>query len=243
MTASAFTKFDPRAFPESEERREAAAKAAKPAKVFDGLDPTLATLATLAAHGPQNENQDAGNSTTADYCRFGKYRKSEPTPAKVAKAAKVEPSDTTVELISWGEAQEERAAIVEHDGGAPRSWAEALARLDPARPPDDVPLRRWVQFIDDCGRFVDEGWADRASALGWGPYDLFGCDRDKPYARIDRAGLLWSLNGQMLLALTANAAAIATASGGSLTFRRCPNEPGRVLAWELPLDTVQKNRE
>lgn len=134
----------------------------------------------------------------------------------------------------WGEVEEERAAIAEYDGGAPRSWAEALARLDPARPPADVPSKRWVQFIDDCGWFLDEGWADRASALGWGPFDLFGCDRVKPFARIDRAGLLWLLNGQTLLALAANAAAIATASGGSLTFRRCPNEPGRVLAWELP---------
>jgi hypothetical protein len=29
------------------------------------------------------------------------------------------------------------------------------------------------------------------------------------------------------------AATIATASGGKLTFRKCANEPGRVLAWEL----------
>ncbi len=35
---------------------------------------------------------------------------------------------------------EERAAIIEYDGGAPRAWAEALARLDPARPP-----------VGDCG--------------------------------------------------------------------------------------------
>jgi hypothetical protein len=127
-------------------------------------------------------------------------------------------------------------AIAEYDGGASRSWAEALARLDPARPPDDVPLRRWFQFIDDCGRFLDEGWADRAVALGWGPFDLFGCDRFKPYARIDRMGLLWLLNAQKLLALGSDSAAISTPSGGSITFRRCPNEPGRVLAWQLSMN-------
>jgi hypothetical protein len=68
----------------------------------------------------------------------------------------------------WDEAEEERAAIVEYDGGAPRAWAEALARLDPARPPCDIPPKRWLCFIDDCGRFLDDGWLPCAEALGWG---------------------------------------------------------------------------
>jgi hypothetical protein len=156
-------------------------------------------------------------------------------PELLALLSSITPPTTEI----WGEAEEERAAIAEYDGGAPRSWAVAFARLDPARPPADVQSKRWVQFIDDCGRFLDEGWADRASALGWGPLDLFGCDRVKPFARIDRAGLLWMLNGQTLLALAANAAAIAMASGSSLTFRKCPNEPGRVLAWDLSTGTAQ----
>jgi hypothetical protein len=71
----------------------------------------------------------------------------------------------------WDEAEEERAAIVEYDGGAPRAWAEALARLDPARPPCDIPPKRWLCFIDDCGRFLDDGWLPCAEALGWGPHD------------------------------------------------------------------------
>lgn len=127
---------------------------------------------------------------------------------------------------------EERAAIIEFDGGMSRTWAEALARLDPARPPCDAPPKQWLQFIDDCGRFVDDGWAPRVDALGWTPTDLFGCDWAKPFSRINRAGLLWLLDGRKLLALAANAAAIATRGGGTLTYRRCPHEPGRVLAWE-----------
>jgi hypothetical protein len=128
---------------------------------------------------------------------------------------------------------DECAGILEFDGGVPRAWAEGFARLDMGQPPADVPPKRWIQFVDDCGRFLASGWAAKAETLGWGPLDLFGCDRVKPCARIDRAGLLWLLNGRKLLALTANAAAIATASGGSLTFRKIPNEAGRVLAWEL----------
>jgi hypothetical protein len=54
------------------------------------------------------------------------------------------------------------------DGGAPREWAKALARLDPALAPADVPPQRWTQFIDDCGRFLNDCWAERAAALGWG---------------------------------------------------------------------------
>jgi hypothetical protein len=127
---------------------------------------------------------------------------------------------------------DERAAIIEFDGGASRTWAEALAQLDPARPPCDTPAERWLQFIDDCGRFIDDGWAPCAEALGWTPLDLFGYDRAKPFSRITRAGLLWLLDGRKLLALATNAAAIATRSGGTLTYRRCPHEPGRVLTRE-----------
>jgi hypothetical protein len=62
---------------------------------------------------------------------------------------------------------------------------------------------------------------------------LFGCDRERPYARIDRAGLLWLLNGDRLLVLTESAATIETRTGARQTYRRKPNEPGRVLAWEI----------
>jgi hypothetical protein len=134
---------------------------------------------------------------------------------------------------AWGEAEEERAGIVEYDGGIPRAWAEGFARLHPDRPPGDVPARRWLQFVDDVGRFLDGGWAERAAALGWGPYDLFGCDRDRPFARIDRAGLLWLLNGDRLVALSENTATIETRTGARQTCRRKPSEASRVLAWEL----------
>jgi hypothetical protein len=133
----------------------------------------------------------------------------------------------------WTETYEESAAIAEHDGRAPRERAEAFARLDPAWHPGDVPHRRWLQFVDDCGAFLDSGWPTRAQALGWGPLDLFGCDRHRPFARIDRLGLLWLLNGRRIVALTVDSATIMTSNGGRLTYRRVPNDPGQVLVWEL----------
>ena len=134
----------------------------------------------------------------------------------------------------WGEAEEERAGIVEHYGNIPRAWAEGFARLDPDRPPGDVPLRRWQTLVDDCGRFLDAGWAEKVAALGWGPLDLFGCDREQPFARIGHAGLLWLLNGDKLVELTRHTAVIERRTGARQTFRRRPVAVGEiVLAWEL----------
>jgi hypothetical protein len=135
---------------------------------------------------------------------------------------------------SWSDEEQERAAIVELDGGTPRAWAEALARLDPTKPPIDVPPRRWLRFIDDCGRFLDLGWAPKAGALGWDPLDLFGCDRERPFVRRDHKGLLWLLNGGTVVQLYRDRAIIETLSGAQQTYRRRPVEVGRVvLAWEL----------
>jgi hypothetical protein len=116
----------------------------------------------------------------------------------------------------------------------PRQWAEALARLDPAQQRADVPVGRWRTFIDDCRRFIDAGWAARAAALGWQPHDLFGCDRLRPFARIDRAGLLWLLCGRKLLALASDTAVIETHTGGHQTYyRRSARTEDLVLAWGL----------
>jgi hypothetical protein len=133
---------------------------------------------------------------------------------------------------SWSEDDEERAAIVEHDGGIPRAWAEGYARLHPDRPPADVPAKRWQRFINDVGLFLDGPFCLFAAALGWGPLDLFGADRERPFARIDNAGLLWLLNGDKLIALSENTATIETRTGARQTFRRRLLAVGDVvLAW------------
>jgi hypothetical protein len=108
----------------------------------------------------------------------------------------------------WADAEDERAALVEEGAGCARAWAEALARLDATRPPGDVPAARWRAFIDDGGRFIDGGWCARAAALGWTPLQLFGCDRHKPFARIDHASLVWLLNGRELSTLSEGVAIV-----------------------------------
>jgi len=135
---------------------------------------------------------------------------------------------------TWTEGEEERAAIAEHDGGVRCAWAEGFARLDPNKPPANVPAKRWLRFIDDCGRFLDGGWANKAAALGWGPLDLFGCDRERPFARIDHLGLLWLLNGGTVVELHRDRAVLETERCARQCYRRRPVEVGRVvLAWQL----------
>jgi hypothetical protein len=116
-----------------------------------------------------------------------RLRASKPELLRLLTSSRLEarPAET------WSDAEEERAAIVEYDGGVSRPWAEALVRLDPTRVPPNVSQERWAQFIDDCGRFLDQGWATHAEGLGWGPLDLFGCDRERSPAEGDHAGLLW----------------------------------------------------
>ena len=115
----------------------------------------------------------------------------------------------------------------------PRAWAEGFARLDPDRPPGDVPLKRWQRFVDDVGCSSIARSAPSLRRSAGDRYDLFGCDRDRPFARIDQAGLLWLLNGDKLGALTENTATIETRTGARHTYRRKLDALGRVLAWEL----------
>jgi hypothetical protein len=70
--------------------------------------------------------------------------------------------------------------------------------------------------------------------MGWGPLDLFGCDRERPIARLDHAGLIWLLDGRSLHQLDHHQAVISLPNGGTQTYRRRPVESGSVvLAWEL----------
>ena len=128
---------------------------------------------------------------------------------------------------------EEPAALIEAGTKVPLAWLEGFARLNPDFPPADVPPRRWEQFVDDARRFLNGGFAERATALGWGALDLFGCDRDRPFARIDQAGLCWLIAGNRLMDLSQGAAIIETWTGARQAYRRKHGELGRVPAWEL----------
>jgi hypothetical protein len=92
--------------------------------------------------------------------------------------------------------------------------------------------KRWQRLVDDAGLFLDGPFSAVAAALGWGPLDLFGADRYKPFARVDQAGLLWLLDGNKLVAMSENTATIETPTGARQTYRRKPGAPGRAMAWD-----------
>ena len=71
----------------------------------------------------------SGGSDTVDTVRHT----TEPTPtvSESVKSVTAPPEPSAAERVVaiWGEADEERAAIVEHDGTIPREWADGFARF------------------------------------------------------------------------------------------------------------------
>jgi len=151
-------------------------------------------------------------------------------------------AQTLETVLTQTEAEGERAVVVEHDRNIPRAWAEGFARLDPDRPAGDVPRRQWLAFVNDVGRFLDSPFCAVAAAEGWSPYELFGCHGDRPYARIDCAGLLWLLDGSKLVELTATTAAIERPTGTRQTWRRKPVKPSCMLPWEIRVSGAADSR-
>jgi hypothetical protein len=115
---------------------------------------------------------------------------------------------------------EERAAFIEFDGGIPRMWAEALARLHPDRPPPEITPRQWWNFYNDSAKFIDR-WALQVAATGWTLSDVFGWDPRTPFQLISvRIGLGWHIDGGSVIDLTERAATIVRPNGQRLTVQR-----------------------
>jgi hypothetical protein len=112
-------------------------------------------------------------------------------------------------------------------------WAEGFARLDSDRPPADIPLNRWRQFLTDARQLIDAGTVAEAAEAGWMAHDLFGCDEEMPLARVDQWGLVWFVKGGRILSVLMSAAVIQTPAGVRQTYRRRDGALGRVPVWEL----------
>lgn len=59
---------------------------------------------------------------------------------------------------------EERAAIMEYDGGVPREWAEEFAGRLRQKRPDGVSDRQWEEFEVACAWMIDQLPAHREAA-------------------------------------------------------------------------------
>ena len=99
--------------------------------------------------------------------------------------------------------------------------------------PSGFPSRRWEQLRRDVTDFLVSPWAEEAARLGWTDLDMFGVDADRPYTRIDGLGLVPALDGCKIVALSADGATLETPGGARQSYRRKPDQPGRVLVWKV----------
>ena len=117
---------------------------------------------------------------------------------------------------------DERAAIAIHEGGVPEVYAEAFARLQTAQP-IGVDRSRWLEAIDDAGRFLDL-WGSEAERLQWSADDLFTTPLTRAIPKpsdLYTPGLCWLLDGADVDALDAVTASL----DDGRSFCRCTRPP------------------
>lgn len=115
--------------------------------------------------------------------------------------------------------------------GMPNEWFEGFGRLS-TMPPPDFPPTRWNLILADAAIFIDR-WGATAAALGWTTLDLFGVGKDAPYHRLDLMGLVPSICGKEVLAMTETTARLKCGDGTLQTHYRKPDQPGCVPLWDL----------
>ncbi len=125
-----------------------------------------------------------------------------------------------------------RAVLLAVPDGVPEEWVQGVGDLMVMPPHSAWSDEEWKTLQEDALRFLRE-LAGQAHRLGWDALDLFGTHRTAPTVRFDCMGLVPLLRGRAVLAITEDSAAIRTASGGSLTFRKRTSPPTeRCLVWE-----------
>ena len=155
---------------------------------------------------------------------------------------------------------EERAAIMEFDGGLPREEAEALAALGGkvdlslldtvpspwreecskllTRPaPRTIPQRRWDGIVGHTRALISpiSHHMENLAQYRWGLHDIFGCHPTAPEARIDYMGLLLLLSDRITLrGIYQGEILLNTVSGSLQRFQRPLGPlPGQVLLTQV----------
>jgi hypothetical protein len=72
------------------------------------------------------------------------------------------------------------------------------------------------------GRFIAQGWAEKARSHGWSERELFALP--ERWSRIDQCGVAWLVGERRVIEVTADGIAIETHSGSCLKFRRIGRE-------------------
>jgi hypothetical protein len=157
---------------------------------------------------PKSDPVEGSHSNNGDFDNFG-------------TGGTIENGRADDRYRSTGEVDErEREAVAIELGDVPSDYALAFAQIQ-AKCPAEVPRHRWEMFVNDAGLFLD-AWGEEAMRLGWSVDELFGLDPVMPMGRYDRMGLLWTLKGQQVVALTATEARL---SDGLAYYRKAVASP------------------
>lgn len=116
----------------------------------------------------------------------------------------------------------------------PSEWAEGAAKLRAMAPPAAVPPAAWTALLRASDRFLSEGHAAKAAALGWTALDVWGCHAHQPAQRL--AGAAWLIGDSEIAAIGPHTIGLRNSrSSSQLTIYRRdrPASEPVCLAWEL----------
>lgn len=128
---------------------------------------------------------------------------------------------------------EERAAVLWDGTSAPLEWIEGFARLNVTRRPKGFSQAQWERVLDDGGRFLDGGWAEKAADVGWSAKDAFGVHPLAPNARYDAMGLVPLMRGGEIIDLTSRRATIRMPGGNCLTYYLRRESSEAIALWDM----------
>jgi hypothetical protein len=113
----------------------------------------------------------------------------------------------------------------------PPEWHAILAELKWRNCPDWLSVDRWAVLLLDAENFLSR-WGFSAHSLRWTALDLFGVHPIAPASRFDVMGMVFTLQGAEVIALTDRAATIRRRSNAILTYRRV-DQTGAVCLTQL----------
>ena len=96
----------------------------------------------------------------------------------------------------------------------------ARAIINTAEPPPDCSPQRWVVARRGLKRFLDDGWGDQATLLGWTVEELYAVP--PVWARVDLCGAALLIADRRVVAITEATITTVGVTGSHLKFYRAP---------------------
>ena len=115
----------------------------------------------------------------------------------------------------------------------PPKWLEAWSRIVVMECSPAVSMSRWWALRADSAYWIVSPWAARAAEFGWSIADLWGLPGTSAAGERRGAGVLWSIEGDGIVALTA-AEVIVRSEAGARRRLRLPTGPAEaaVMPWD-----------